>query len=416
MYKTKRGVYEEDFRWRGVPRLHVSYGTGKKEDARPLSDVMHRIFREGRHDLIEKVRTGEITVHQLAALVADEKPLTDAGRALGGPWPTIAAAVKEYVQWMRDSEKRADTTAEKAEDQLAHFIEFVGADTRLDAVTSSRVVEYQRHLYAKGFAQNTVSPYVWRVSGLYNWFARRERREANEQRRQPRPLYVPIDHEEITTAKTKRQRCLTEAEGERLVAATPPMLLFPVLAGLLAGLRIEEMLHLRPGFDIDLDRGLLTIQKQPDWQPKNGKSRYVPIVAQLKPVIRYHLEHFASDDWMVPQLTRPEQPMDRATMSGHFRTICRNAELITGVKDPTGVVFHTLRHTFASWLVMKGADLYTVSQLLGNSIGMVESTYAHLAPDFKQRVIERLDGIVAIPALPQSDEGSTGAPLARAVG
>lgn len=396
------GFYEEDFRWNGIPRLHLSYGVKKIAEARPLSDVMHRCFREGRHELIEKVRRGELSPHQLAALVADEKPLKDAGVAFAAPWTSLSTAVDEYVTWLLESEKKADATSAAARQQLDRLIAFVGGDTALDAVTPSRVTAFQRHLYAAGLAQNTVAATVWRVSGLYTWCGRREQREATEHGRPPRSLSVPIDYDEITTDKTKRERCLTEAEGERLIAATPPALLFPVLAGLLAGLRIDEMLHLRPAYDVDLERGLLAIQRQPTWKPKNGKTRFVPIVAQLRPVIEYHLEHFASDDWMMPLQTMPERPMDRATMGRQFRTIVANAELVTGVRDPQGVVFHTLRHTFASWLVMKGADLYTVSQLLGNSIKMVEGTYAHLAPDFRQRVVDRLNGIVAIPELPTS--------------
>lgn len=45
------------------------------------------------------------------------------------------------------------------------------------------------------------------------------------------------------------------------------------------------------------------------------------------------------------------------------------------------VVFHTLRHTFASWLVQKGVPLYTVAQLMGHSAIEMTMRYSHLAPD-----------------------------------
>jgi len=45
------------------------------------------------------------------------------------------------------------------------------------------------------------------------------------------------------------------------------------------------------------------------------------------------------------------------------------------------VLFHTLRHTYASWLVQQGEPLYTVQKLMGHaSIAMTER-YSHLAPD-----------------------------------
>lgn len=45
------------------------------------------------------------------------------------------------------------------------------------------------------------------------------------------------------------------------------------------------------------------------------------------------------------------------------------------------IVFHTLRHTFASWLVQKGVPLYTVAELMGHSTIEMTKRYSHLAPD-----------------------------------
>jgi integrase len=65
--------------------------------------------------------------------------------------------------------------------------------------------------------------------------------------------------------------------------------------------------------------------------------------------------------------------------------------MVSGQKDPLGVTFHTLRHTFASWLVMAGVDLKTVATLLGHSTThQVERTYGHLSPDHKRRAVEQL--------------------------
>ena len=54
------------------------------------------------------------------------------------------------------------------------------------------------------------------------------------------------------------------------------------------------------------------------------------------------------------------------------------------------VVFHTLRHTFASWLAIQGTPLYTIKELMGHkSIAMTER-YAHLIPDQKREAVIKL--------------------------
>ena len=64
------------------------------------------------------------------------------------------------------------------------------------------------------------------------------------------------------------------------------------------------------------------------------------------------------------------------------------------------LVFHSLRHTFASWLVQMGKPLYTVSQLLGHSDLKMTMRYAHLAPDTQRAAAMELEGILHEKCLP----------------
>jgi len=59
-----------------------------------------------------------------------------------------------------------------------------------------------------------------------------------------------------------------------------------------------------------------------------------------------------------------------------------------GVDDPRQrVVFHTLRHTFASWLAMSGTDIYTIKELMRHKTLTMTMRYAHLIPDAKRRAV-----------------------------
>ena len=58
-----------------------------------------------------------------------------------------------------------------------------------------------------------------------------------------------------------------------------------------------------------------------------------------------------------------------------------------GITNPR---WHDLRHTFASRLVMRGVDLYTVSMLMGHHSTEMTERYSHLAPDFLKNAVNVL--------------------------
>jgi len=72
------------------------------------------------------------------------------------------------------------------------------------------------------------------------------------------------------------------------------------------------------------------------------------------------------------------------SIRGRFQRALREA----GIED---FVWHDLRHTFASSLVMAGVSLMSVRELMGHKTIAMTLRYAHLAPDFQRDSINRLD-------------------------
>src|SRR2546428_11255499 len=66
-----------------------------------------------------------------------------------------------------------------------------------------------------------------------------------------------------------------------------------------------------------------------------------------------------------------------------------HAELETGTIN--ALAWHDLRHTFASWLIMKGASLRAVAELLGHRGLRMVMRYAHLSPAYLSSEVGLLD-------------------------
>jgi integrase len=85
----------------------------------------------------------------------------------------------------------------------------------------------------------------------------------------------------------------------------------------------------------------------------------------------------------------------------HTRTIGTAYENAVEAAKLDDLTFHTLRHTFASWAMMRGASLKELQELVGHSSLTMTMRYAHLSPDRLRSAVSRLDGLTLVePAEP----------------
>ena len=79
-------------------------------------------------------------------------------------------------------------------------------------------------------------------------------------------------------------------------------------------------------------------------------------------------------------------------ISNAFGKTVEELGLNAGVEDRRmKVTFHSLRHTYASWLVQNGEDLYTVKKLLGHSTITMTERYSHLGADTLRKAVKKLE-------------------------
>ena len=82
--------------------------------------------------------------------------------------------------------------------------------------------------------------------------------------------------------------------------------------------------------------------------------------------------------------------------TGEVQTLADGKQVPVEISDTRQrVVFHSLRHTFASWLVQNGTPLYTVAKLMGHSTLEMTQRYSHLAPDTLRKAALSLEGLLS---------------------
>jgi len=152
-----------------------------------------------------------------------------------------------------------------------------------------------------------------------------------------------------------------------------------VILGLNTGLRWGELFDLKK-LDADLKTGQLVIRGEVD---KAGTTGYVPLNKEALLTVKQWLAQNLEDqsDLLFPSPVTGKR-LDNITSS--WRKLMEQAE-IKNFRP------HDIRHTFASKLVMRGIDLYTVSRLMRHANVKTTQRYAHLAPDHKARAVEVLN-------------------------
>lgn len=169
---------------------------------------------------------------------------------------------------------------------------------------------------------------------------------------------------ETLTVHNKREVFLTVQQVRDIAQHCTDQVQAVIWFALLTGARRGEILKIEAGH---IGEDTITL---PAGHTKTNRTRVIPIIAALRP----WLKHF---------------PVD-VTFEG-VKSAWQRARVKAGMAH---VNFHDLRHSSASILLASGADLYTISKILGHSSITTTQRYAHLQVNAQRDAMDKLGRLV----------------------
>ena len=253
-----------------------------------------------------------------------------------------------------------------------YIMPFFKPATLLKNITKAQIEDY-REMRLKTVSPRTVNI---EINCLMRLFRHAVERDELEARFVPRIKRLPENKGRLRFLSLEEIPPLLEAAK----AHSPGMIAYVMLM-LYAGLRSGEALALR-WVDVDFDRRMIHVVPREDWKPKTRIGRAIPTPDELYDFL-INRQRVISEAVLVVEGDHSPYMLKR-----HFRQVVIDAGLpTTGEK---GITAHVLRHTYASYLVMHGVSLYTVSTLLGHTNASTTQIYAHLAPDHLAEAVKKI--------------------------
>jgi integrase/recombinase XerD len=272
-----------------------------------------------------------------------------------------------YLDHLRVERRLAAHTLESYGRDLVLLARFAaGREAPVEALTRADLEAFTRELMAGGLAARSVARAVACVRGFYRYLAvsRRIAESPADDLHAPRawaalPRYLSIEQVDALLAQPD--------------AATPRGLRDRALIELLyaTGLRVSELVALKAA-DLNLEAGYLTCMG------KGSKERLVPIGDTAVGWV----ERYVKDGRPQLQRGRPSPRLfinardgGMLSRSGFWRILTaygRQAGL------PPSLSPHVLRHSFATHLLERGADLRAIQMMLGHADLSTTQIYTHV--------------------------------------
>lgn len=239
---------------------------------------------------------------------------------------------------------------------------------RLAEITPANIEDYIAKRKSEGVANATVNRELACLKRMFNLAIRWKEAKKN-----------PVNDVDFLRENPGRTRFLSQEEAKRLLDCCSRSLYPIVFTGLNTGMRLSEILGLtweRVHTESVMDPYIEITNT------KSGKDRFVPLNNEMIELFqKLKIEKRHKNIVFVGDRGKPLK-----TVKKPFETALTHAGILN-------FRFHDLRHTFASYFLMRGGDVLTLKEFLGHSSMKMVERYAHLAPGHKVRQINNLSGV-----------------------
>ena len=293
----------------------------------------------------------------------------------------MQSEIGQFLRYLSVERNASELTVKSYREDLfdlaEYLIEELGADIRPDGVSSRDLRGYAAALHEAGYARTSISRKLASLRSFYRFAQQRQLASSNP----AKPLRNP-------RGQRKLPHFLTNDEVGKLLEAPATLSVMGLRDHAImetmysAGLRVSEVVGLNDG-DLEFEEGIARIR---------GKGRK----ERLSPLGSYAIDALhAYKQVRVLSLKSPtgrEAPVfvnrfgDRLTT----RSVGRMLEKYIAQQGlDSRTTPHTLRHSFATHLLDRGADIRSVQELLGHKSLVTTQIYTHLSTANLREVYQR---------------------------
>ena len=285
--------------------------------------------------------------------------------------PLAGRHAESFLEMLAAERGAARNTLAAYGADLSDFAAFAAARGEAAGMAATETVRaYMAGLHAAGLSARTAARRLSCLRQFYRFMSR-------EGVRADDPTQL-LDAPRLPRSLPKY---LSEAELGALLAAAalrPGQAAAVAVAALellyVTGLRVSELLGLRRSALAD-GAAMLAVRG------KGGRERLVPLGGPARRAAAAMIEG-TDGPWLFPG-----RDASRAMTRQGFALLLKPVALAAGL-DPARVSPHVLRHSFASHMLARGADLRSLQALLGHADISTTQIYTHVQPDRLQRLVE----------------------------